>query len=94
MVGVGGGVCEAVARGVAAGKVESNGRQATSRHVIARSREAATKQHLRLAHVQVSPNRRVDCSLAPGASAGVVGLHLDHRPSRNENGRKDFIKQY
>ena len=85
MVGVGGGVCEAVARGVAAGKVESNGRQATSRHVIARSREAATKQ---------SPNRRVDCSLAPGASAGVVGLHLDHRPSRNENGRKDFIKQY
>ena len=90
MVGVGGGVCEPVGRGVAVGKVESNGRQATSRHVIARSE--TTKQ---------SPNRRVDCSLAPGASAGVVGpgldtrfALLDHRPFRSDNTCKDFIKKY
>ncbi len=50
MVGVGSGVCVVVGTGVAVGKVESSGRQATSRHVIARSE--ATKQ---------SPNRREDC---------------------------------
>ena len=65
MVGVGGGVCEPVGRGVAVGKVEPNGRQATRRDVIARSHEAAPKQRLRLAHVQVSPNGRGGCSFAP-----------------------------
>jgi hypothetical protein len=56
MVGVGGGVCEAVGMGVEVRRVASNGRQATRRDVIARSREAATKQ---------SPNGRADCPFAP-----------------------------